>query len=65
MHNWKANWELKVLAMAMALLVWIFVKLRVVEGPPPERDPSRGGRPPAASATGQLPGAASTQEPRP
>lgn len=28
MHNWKENWELKLLALIMAVLVWIFVKLR-------------------------------------
>jgi len=28
MPNWKDNWELKLLALIMAILVWIFVKLR-------------------------------------
>jgi hypothetical protein len=28
MHDWKDNWELKLLALIMAILVWIFVKLR-------------------------------------
>jgi hypothetical protein len=28
MPNWKDNWELKLLALIMATLVWIFVKLR-------------------------------------
>lgn len=28
MPNWKENWELKLLALVMATLVWIFVKLR-------------------------------------
>ncbi len=28
MHDWKENWELKLLALIMAMLVWIFVKLR-------------------------------------
>jgi hypothetical protein len=28
MPNWKENWELKLLALIMAILVWIFVKLR-------------------------------------
>jgi hypothetical protein len=28
MPNWKENWELKLLAFIMAILVWIFVKLR-------------------------------------
>jgi hypothetical protein len=28
MTNWKDNWELKLLALVMAALVWIFVKLR-------------------------------------
>jgi hypothetical protein len=28
MRDWKENWELKLLALIMAVLVWIFVKLR-------------------------------------
>jgi hypothetical protein len=28
MRDWKENWELKLLALIMAALVWIFVKLR-------------------------------------
>jgi len=28
MRDWKSNWELKLLALIMATLVWIFVKLR-------------------------------------
>lgn len=28
MRDWKENWELKLLAIIMATLVWIFVKLR-------------------------------------
>ena len=28
MRDWKENWELKMLALIMAALVWIFVKLR-------------------------------------
>jgi len=28
MSNWKENWELKLLALIMAVLVWVFVKLR-------------------------------------
>jgi len=28
MRNWKQNWELKLLAFVMAVLVWLFVKLR-------------------------------------
>jgi hypothetical protein len=28
MRDWKENWELKLLALVMAALVWIFVKLR-------------------------------------
>ena len=28
MLDWKENWELKLLALVMAALVWIFVKLR-------------------------------------
>jgi hypothetical protein len=27
MRNWRENWELKLLALIMATLVWIFVKL--------------------------------------
>jgi hypothetical protein len=28
MRDWNENWELKLLALIMAVLVWIFVKLR-------------------------------------
>lgn len=28
MNDWKNNWELRVLALVMAVLVWLFVKLR-------------------------------------
>lgn len=28
MRDWKENWELKLLALVMAVLVWVFVKLR-------------------------------------
>jgi len=28
MRDWKENWELKLLALIMATLVWIFVRLR-------------------------------------
>jgi len=28
MRDWKDNWELKLLALIMAALAWIFVKLR-------------------------------------
>lgn len=28
MTHWKDNWELKLLAFVMAILVWMFVKLR-------------------------------------
>ena len=28
MFDWKENWELKLLALVMAALVWTFVKLR-------------------------------------
>jgi hypothetical protein len=30
MDRWKDNWELKLLALVMAILVWLFVKLRAV-----------------------------------
>jgi hypothetical protein len=26
MHRWKENWELRLLALVMAVLVWLFVK---------------------------------------
>lgn len=29
MRGWKDNWELKLLALSMAILVWLFVHLRV------------------------------------
>jgi hypothetical protein len=28
MPDWKKNWELRLLALVMAILVWLFVKLR-------------------------------------
>ncbi len=28
MNDWKNNWELRLLALVMAVLVWLFVKLR-------------------------------------
>jgi len=28
MTDWKKNWELKLLALVMAILVWLFVKLK-------------------------------------
>jgi hypothetical protein len=28
MRDWKENWELKLLAVVMAVLAWVFVKLR-------------------------------------
>ena len=28
MDNWKTNWELRIIALVMAILVWLFVKLR-------------------------------------
>lgn len=28
MPDWKNNWELRLLALVMAILVWLFVKLR-------------------------------------
>ena len=28
MKSWKNNWGLRLLALAMAILVWFFVKLR-------------------------------------
>lgn len=30
MSKWNENWELKLLAILMAVLVWIFVKLRAI-----------------------------------
>jgi hypothetical protein len=29
MDRWKKNWELRLLAFVMAVLVWLFVKLRM------------------------------------
>jgi hypothetical protein len=26
--DWKSNWELRLLALVMAVLVWLFVKLK-------------------------------------
>jgi hypothetical protein len=28
MPNWKNNWELRLLALALAVLVWLFIHLR-------------------------------------
>jgi len=28
MPNWKQNWELRLLALVTAVLVWLFVRLR-------------------------------------
>jgi len=28
MPDWKKNWELRLLALVMAILVWLFVKLK-------------------------------------
>ena len=28
MEDWKKNWELRIIALVMAILVWLFVKLR-------------------------------------
>jgi hypothetical protein len=28
MNRWKENWELRLLALVMATLVWLFVKLK-------------------------------------